>query len=247
MGADDAAILPMTPYMSPAATAPAHHATITGNSRRTVSPNAESSPNGRRRATSGDANTPSPASRRAASLTASADSASTAKITGTSGHASLVVKGCMRSTQPNGVAQSSHRVAEPESAAIRTTIATPNTTMPSPLATRRVRPSCEVTAPTPVNTAAGIARLRPNSADSPNPKPTLWFAPATNVSNVVPAKTTPTAAPNATSVEAVARAGRVLPAIMSCQRPASSSPRSRRVAASNAQMAPTVVRNTKTL
>ena len=48
---------------------------------------------------------------------------------------------------------------EPESASMRMTKATPKTTMPSVVATRRVRPSCDVSAPTATKTAGATAML----------------------------------------------------------------------------------------
>ena len=78
-----------------------------------------------------------------------------------SGHPSFSVNGRTRSIQPNGVNHSIHFVASPESAIIRTTNMTPSTPNATPLATRRVRPSCEVSAPTPTKTAGAITRLRP--------------------------------------------------------------------------------------
>ena len=71
----------------------------------------------------------------------------------------MSVSGRMRSIQPNGDNHRSHRVLEPESAIMRTTKATPNTTMPSVVATRRVRPSCDVSAPTATKTAGATAML----------------------------------------------------------------------------------------
>ena len=71
----------------------------------------------------------------------------------------MSVSGRMRSIQPNGDNHRSHRVLEPESASMRTTKATPKTTMPSVVATRRVRPSCDVSAPTATNTAGAVAML----------------------------------------------------------------------------------------
>ncbi len=115
------------------------------------------------------------------------------------------------------------------------------------LASRRVRPSCDVNAPTAANTAMGTVTLSPYSTVSAAPKATSWFRPASSVSAVVPKKMTPTAPSKPAMVAAVARAGRVEPASMSCHRPASSSPRSTRVAAKIAHTAPIVERNTKHL
>ena len=71
------------------------------------------------------------------------------------------MNGRIRSVQPNGVNHSSHLCSGPESAIMRTTNATPNTPMPKPVARRRVRPSCEVSAPTATNTAGATAMLSP--------------------------------------------------------------------------------------
>ena len=54
---------------------------------------------------------------------------------------SLSVNGRMRSVHPNGVTSSSQCVLGPESAIMRTTNATPNTSMPRPVATRRIGPA----------------------------------------------------------------------------------------------------------
>ena len=72
----------------------------------------------------------------------------------TSGRGSLSVSGRMRSVQPNGVSHSSHSCSgrSRRSCARRTRRRT--RAMPSAVASRRVRPSCDVSAPTPTNTAA---------------------------------------------------------------------------------------------
>ena len=153
----------------------------------------------------------------------------------------------MRSVQPNGVAHKSHFVDWPESAIIRSMNMTPNTAMPKPVATRLVRPSWDVSAPTATKTAGAIVRLSPYSSVGPAPNPTSGLRPARSVIAVVPTNTMPTAANSAVSVATVARPARVPPARTSCQRPASSSPRSKRVAMSRPQTAPMAVRNTKHL
>ncbi len=91
------------------------------------------------------------------------------------------MKGRIRSVQPKGVSQSSHLVLGPESAIMRKTNATPNAAMPKPVASRRDRPSCDVSAPTPTNTAAGSTMLAPYNTVSPNPKPTSGFCAASKV------------------------------------------------------------------
>ena len=154
-GAAAAVTLEITPSIKPEAKAPTHQATSTGASRRTFMPNADAKPNGpeaaRRRVTRG---TPSPTSRRDAITTATVAKTSTEITAGTSGRRSFSVNGCIRSVQPNGVVHKSQRVPGPESAIIRSTNITPKTRMPKPVAARRVRHSCDVTAPTAPNTAA---------------------------------------------------------------------------------------------
>ena len=86
---------------------------------------------------------------------------STVTAAGSSGHASLCVNGRISSVHPKGVAHNIHRVLEPESAIMRTTKATPTQPIPSPVATRRVRPSCDVSAPNAPNTAGAMVMLDP--------------------------------------------------------------------------------------
>ena len=83
--------------------------------------------------------------------------------------------------------------------------------------------------------------------DSAVPKPTSGSAATRRVQSAVPANTTATATPSAASVAIVARGARVAPPSTSDQRPASSSPRSSRVAARRPQIAPIVVKKTKHL
>ena len=186
---------------------------------------------GRSGTTSRDANTPAPTSRRDASRVDATTAAHRRGHASTSGRASLPVNGRIRSVQPNGVSHSSHLVPGPESAIMRRTNATPNA--PSP---------------TPVASAPRTAELRRDRADAhehcgreydaravqdglADPEADIRvLRPASRVITVVPAKSTPTAAPSARSVAAVARDARVLPASTSCQRPVSSSPRNSRVA-----------------
>ncbi len=134
----------MIPNAKPAPAAPTHQPTSTGSSSRTASPHGEPRPNLRGGTTSRDASVPAPTSRRAASTTDAATSTTTVTAASTRGRGSLSVSGRMRSIQPNGDNHRSHRVLEPESASMRRTKATPKTTMPSVVATRRVRPSCDV-------------------------------------------------------------------------------------------------------
>jgi hypothetical protein len=162
----------------------------------------------------------------------------------TTGATLFSVIGRIRSAQPNGVHHSSHLVACPESAIIRTTKATPNTAMPNPVATRRDRPSWDVNAPAAKNTAGTSVTLSPYIALSPKEKPTSGSRPASAVNSVVPANTTAIAPPTPLRVASVARDALVPPASESCQLPLSSSPRSSLVAASSAQIAPIVVRVT---
>src|SRR6266540_3204629 len=161
------ATLAMTPNVNAAAAAPAHQAMSTGSSSRRARPNGVRSPNGRGGTTSREASTPAPASRRDASSVVATTSANTVAPATTSGPASFSVNGRIRSVQPNGVNHRSHRVLGPESAIMRTTKATPNTPMPNPVAKRRERLSCEVSAPTATNTAGAITTLNPYSTVSP--------------------------------------------------------------------------------
>ncbi len=145
------------------------------------------------------------------------------------------------------MSHSIQRVAEPESATIRSTIVTANTAIPSPVATRRVRPSCEVTAPTAMNTAGATTKLTPYRTVSANGNASFGSRPAIATIAVVPTKSTTTAPASPASVAAVALVARVPPDSTSCHRPESSSPRRSLVAASSPQIAPIVVRKTKHL
>ena len=159
--------------------------------------------------TSREANTPAPTSRRDGEQGRCDDECTTrCTAASTSGRRSLSVNGRMRSVQPNGVSHSSHFVLGPESAIIRTTNATPNTAMPSPVASRRVRPSCDVERADADEHRGREHDARARTARSRRPRSRHpGSAPASNVISVVPTKITPTAAPSAASVAVVARAG----------------------------------------
>ncbi len=247
-GVEVVVTLAIVPNITPNPSKPAHHATSTGNSRLALSPNAEPRPNARSGATSSEARMPSPVSRFDESTTATLHNPITARTAGISGRRSFRVSGCIRSIQPNGVAHSNHRVAWPASPIMRNTRVTPNVATARPVAPRRVRLSCEATAPTPTNTAGAIDEAQPEEQRTTHAETDLGVAAGeqreerrSRRRSRRPPRTV------AVTVAAVARAGRVLPASTSWRRPPSSSPRSIRVAASNAQMAPMVVRNTKTL
>ena len=222
--------------------------TSTGSSSRTASPHGEPRPNLRGGTTSRDASVPAPTSRRAASTTdaaTSGDDRDRGEHEGAQGRCRSAAA-CARSSRTASTTGAIGCSGRSRRACARRR-------------RRRRRPCRASWPPAACGRAATSARRPPRrpperrrcssakNTDSPIPKPTSGSAATSRVQQRGAAEHDADRDASAASVAPVARGARVAPASTSDQRPASSSPRSSRVAARRAQIAPIVVRKTKHL
>ena len=223
----------MNPNARAVRPAPAVQATRPPSASRSASAGGEPSSRSCGRRSSVWARIPAPVSRPRASATAAATSPAVhpARSRRTAGRAP--VSGRSSTIHPMGVSHRSQCADGDASAATRSRKATAKTAPPSAAASRRVGASCEVRAPTAAK--AGAAPQRASARKSPPPSGTSPSTTPTRTPAAVTANRRALAAATAASEASVARARLTGPDSSVSQRPLSSSPRSRRVAASRPQ------------
>ena len=231
-----------SPPMRPRIASPAAQPVITGRPSRTARPAGPWSRPVCGLGVSRTGSTPAPVSRRPATNTAAAARAAVNAAMGRNITGAGLATGWRFSAQPSGLSQRSQCRPGVESATTRISSAAPKIAAAMPLAWRRVAASWAASTPTPANMTAPVTTAVARNSALPAEMPILAGDPAATVAAAVITHSSASPAASPASAWATARRRVVCPARSSSRRPASSSPRVSRVAASMAHTAPTGTR-----